>query len=515
MLQRLREHELYVGKKKFELMRTVTEFLGLIVGQTGVRIGEDRKKLIRDWPIPTNITELRSFLGLAQFFRRFIKDFSRIAVPLINLTRKNSNIGNWDSHCDSEFKALKVVLISAPIMAPPDWSQPFRCHTDDSQVSVGGTLTQLGSDGLEHVISYFSKILFPTEENYSANDRELLGIVYFLQRFSCYLEGRKLEVFTDNQVLKYFFSKASLSRRETRWLDFIGQFGITKLTLVKGKVHVLGDVPSRATHAENTALLVNSLNTHIPKLNLPDGFLENYKNDITFGNIYRYLRGEELSDKTVVKRVTRLSRHFNLNGDILLYEGMVCVPRANVRDILFMAHDNKTSGHFGYAKTMSRLRQFHWKNKSADVYDYCRGCKTCQLNKDGRQKPLGNPQQLELPDRRWGSISMDFITHLPVTESGYDTIATYVDRFSKRIHLVPSKSSDTATNVADDFFKHIFRLHGLPDSLVSDRDPKFTSKFWSRLMERCGIRLKMSTSRHPQTDGSKEIVNRMVGNYLR
>lgn len=183
VLTRLKEHELYVGQKKVELMKTETEFLGLIVGQSGVRIGNDRKSLVRDWPTPKNITEPRSSLGLAQFFRRFMKDFSKIAVPLTKLTRKNSNISNRDASCDSIFQSMKDSLISAPIMASPDWSRSFRCHTEASQVAVGGTLTQIGDDGSEHVISYFSKRLSTAEENYSANDRELLGLVYFLQGF--------------------------------------------------------------------------------------------------------------------------------------------------------------------------------------------------------------------------------------------------------------------------------------------------------------------------------------------
>lgn len=110
---------------------------------------------------------------------------------------------------------------------------------------------------------------------------------------------------------------------------------------------------------------------------------------------------------------------------------------------------------------------------------------------------------------------MDFVTHLPLTKRGHRTIVTFIDRLTKRVHLVSSKEDDTAEDVARIFFDNIFRLHGLPDDIVSDRDPKFTSRFWDQLTELCGIKLKMSTSRHPQTDGGAEIMNRMIGNYLR
>lgn len=176
VLSRLRDHELYVGNKKCELMRSETEFLGLIVGRDGIRIGDDRKKLIKDWHRPTTITELRSFLGLVQFFRWFIRTFSRIGTPLKNLMRKHSCISNWDDSCDYAFNELKETLIFALIMKAPNWNLPFRCNVDFSQKVVGGTLPKIGEKGQEFVISYFSKRLSPTEENYSVKDRELVGV---------------------------------------------------------------------------------------------------------------------------------------------------------------------------------------------------------------------------------------------------------------------------------------------------------------------------------------------------
>lgn len=144
-------------------MRNETEFLGLIVGINEIKIKDDRKALVRDWPTPNNISEVRSFLGLVQFFSRFVKDFSKIAAPITNLMRKNGSIAKWDQSCDAAFKTLKRSLISAPIMPAPDWARPFRCHTDAGQISVGETLKQIGESGQEHVISYFSKRLSAAE----------------------------------------------------------------------------------------------------------------------------------------------------------------------------------------------------------------------------------------------------------------------------------------------------------------------------------------------------------------
>ncbi len=146
---------------------------------------------------------------------------------------------------------------------------------------------------------------------------------------------------------------------------------------------------------------------------------------------------------------------------------------------------------------------------------YYIGCQTCQTAKNGRKKKLGDPRPIELPTRLWGSIATDFTVHLPKTKSGHDAITTYVDRFSKKVHFIARKTTDDAIQVANNFYHEIFRLHGIPDSIVSDRDPKFRSRFWSELMKLCGVKLKLSTSNHPQTDGSSEIMNRLVENFLR
>ena len=394
----------------------------------------------------------------------------------------------------------------------PSWKKPFRCHVDACQIAVGGTLTQTDDEGQERVIAYFSKKLSDAEADYTANERELLGLVYFLKRFRCYLEGSTFEVITDNQVLKHFFTKPNMSRKEARWLDLLSQFNIDSLTLRPGRIHVLGDSLSRIPHPHQHVKIGN---IHILNVSLPSGFEDNYAGDPLFGPVHRALCGawpSEPEKKTYLERVTKM---FSLEGRVLRYQGKTCVPRRNVRELLYLAHDCEVAGHFGNAKTYGRLDCFYWKHKARDVDRYARGCMRCQQSKDGRTKRLTAPSPLEIPSRRWGSVAMDFITHLPRTKRGFDAITTYVDRLSRRVHFVPSRTSDTASDVAKDFFDNIFRLHGLPDSLVSDRDPKFTSRFWRQLLAFCNVKLKMSTSHHPQTDGTSEVMNRMVENYLR
>lgn len=512
VLSRLKSEELYVSPKKCHFLQPETEFLGMLVSKDGIRVNPEKVEVVRQWPKPTSLFELRSFIGLLQFFRRFINGFSAIAAPLTELTKKNMGMGKWDVRCDESFEQLKAVLISAPILVSPSWRKPFRCHVDASDHAVGGTLTQLDENGADRVIAYFSKKLSEAEKDYTANERELLGLVYFLKRFRCYLEGSTFEVFTDNQVLKHFFTKPSLNRKEARWLDLLAQFGIKKINLKPGRVHVLGDVLSRAPHVMEEMTLNN---VTVSGLASPFDFSMDYESDQLFGPILRGLQGDLPDDKVQRDRVSRLIPSFTYAEGRLQYGEKTCVPRRQVKDVLHAAHDVSIAGHFGFAKTLGRLERYHWRHKARDVKLYVDGCQICQQKKDGRSKKLGIPTPLDVPTRRWGSLATDFIVKLPKTNRGHDSITTWVDRLSRRVHFIPGRTTDTAVDVANTFFCEVFKLHGLPDAIVSDRDPKFTSKFWTHLMSRCGIRTQMSSTHHPQTDGSSEIMNRMVENYLR
>ena len=176
VLQRLRDHRLYASKKKCFFMTNEVEFLGVIVSDKGLKVNPNKIEVIQKWPKPQSVTEIRGFLGLASFFRRFIKDFSQIAQPLVKLTKKNMSINMWDAECTKAMEHLKDSLVTSPVLIHPDFTKPFKCHVDTSQYAVGGTLTQM-EGGAERVIAYFSRNLNSAQQNYSANDRESLGMI--------------------------------------------------------------------------------------------------------------------------------------------------------------------------------------------------------------------------------------------------------------------------------------------------------------------------------------------------
>jgi len=393
VLSRLREHKLYVSPKKCEFMTNQIDFLGMLVGVDGIRVNPEKIKILETWPKTKNLTELRSFIGLLQFFRRFIRESSKTAAPLTNLTKKGSGIHNWSEKCDQAFQSLKRSITNAPVLVAPDWSKRFRGHVDSSQTAVGGTLTQLDMQGKDRVIAFFSKKLSPAEMNYTANDRELLGLVRFLERFRCYLEGAEFEIITDNQVLKHFFTKPSLSRREARWLETLGNFGIFPITLKPGKIHAIADVLSRAPHAPEKPAVNN---IEVPFIDIED-VIGRYEEDQFFGPIMKAINGEFPKSAKEKFRIEKLLPSFEKNGSKLLYNGKVCVPRKSISTILNIAHDSKLGGHFKFAKTMSRLSNFHWRHKSRDVKKYVNGCIVCQQFQVTNQKKLNAPTSLEMP----------------------------------------------------------------------------------------------------------------------
>ena len=227
--------------------------------------------------------------GTLQFFRRFISGFSKIAAPLTNLTKKEKGIDKWDEKCAQAFDSLNEAITHAPILVSPDWKKPFTGHFDVSQLAVGGTLTKLDENGRDRVIAFYSKKLSPAEADYFANDREHLGLISFLERFRCCLEGSTFEIFTDNQVLKHFFSKPRLSRKEARWLETLGNFGIFPITLKPVTFHVLGDALSRAPHIIMGETKTNDV--EVPSIDVND-VLSGYDGDRFFGPVVRALQGE-------------------------------------------------------------------------------------------------------------------------------------------------------------------------------------------------------------------------------
>jgi len=493
VLQVLRREKLYAKAAKCELFRPETEFLGHIVSADGIRPDPKKLRAIDEWPQPKNVNDIQSFHGLANYYRRFIRSFSRIAAPLTSLTKKTQSF-LWTPVEEQAFSDLKAALVSAPVLVPPDPDKPYTVITDASDFAVGGVLCQDHGNGLQPV-AFESCKLNTAQQNYAVHEKEMYAIIHCYTKWRHYLEGTKTTCITDHASLKHFQTQPSLSRRQARWMEFMSRFDYT-IDYQPGKGNVVADALSRRAdhrvHAISHAAMPSQIRNAI---------ISGYAQDPSFQNIADGQKGFSVSAGGLIYRQHRL-----------------CIP--DVPDIkkqlLQEHHDTRISGHLGRDKTSQILRRnYWWPGLERSVRDYVKTCPTCQRSKPSNQSPAGLLQPLPTPEHRWDEVTMDLITQLPKTPRGFDAIVTFTDRLSKMVHFALTTTTVDAPELAQIFFDTVFRHHGLPNKIVSDRDPRFASSFWQSLFGLTGTKLGMSTAFHPETDGQSERTNRTLEDMLR
>ncbi|KAJ9514422.1 hypothetical protein QJQ45_012357 [Haematococcus lacustris] len=566
VLSLLRQHKLYAKLSKCEFGRSQTEFLGHIITSTGIACDPNKVVAINSWPVPTTVHEVRSFLGLANYYRRFVNNFSTIAEPLTALTQADGHDKQgkvtWTSAQQSAFDALKHALTSAPILIAPDPTQPYTLRCDASGIGIGAVLSQ-GTGPAERVVAYHSRKLLPAERNYPTHEQELLSLVEALKVWRHYLLGAHFTLLTDNWANKHLQTQPRLdSKRQARWMEVLQEYNC-HIDHIPGKHNVVADALSRRSdyqlyisvlgvnttegtsnvlgieipnkhntantneHTNTTEGASNVLGIEIPNKYNTTNTLKNTNTPLPASDtqlkqtILDTANSDEEYQRHKAAAVTGKARLFRIEGDLIYHIGRgtrrLYIPVGPMRTALLCeAHDIPISGHLGRDKTYQQLsRHYFWPRMAASVHDYVRTCPCCQRNKSNTAKPTGLLHPLPVPQHRWEQVSMDLITQLPSTAAGHDAIVVFVDRLTKMIHAVPTTTTVSASILARTFFDHVFRLHGLPKVIVSDRDPRFTSTFWTELFRLTGTHLNMSTANHPQTDGQTERANRTLEDMLR
>jgi hypothetical protein len=506
VLQRMREQKLYAKPSKCEFGKSELKFLGHIVSRQGVKPDPGKVKALQDWPVPQTVHELRSFMGLANYFRRFVRGFSRTAVPLTNLLNSKGKLVDWGPEQDIAFQQLKAALASAPVLRVADPRRPFLLNCDASDHAIGGVLLQEFAGAL-HPIAFHSRKLNSAERNYTVTEREMLSIVECVKEWSHYIAGTSTLVQTDHKSLQHFWSQPKLPGRQTRWMELLQAYDID-IAYIKGTTNVVADALSR--RPDHTQVSVNSVNVSGVSGLLMQELQMAAKADSAYQRMLQRVQAGELGN------------HYTAEGLILHVDrqrrSRVVVPNSTAVKGMIMAecHDVPMSGHLGYSKTHQRIVQlFEWPGMAADLKSYVTSCPVCAAAKSATQAPLGLLKPLPVPEGKWQSVAMDFITHLPVTKSGYDALLVVTDRMTKMVRCIPTKTTATAPDTAKLFVEQVVRFYGVPLSIVSDRDSKFTGDFWRCLFGMLGTKLAMSSSYHPQTDGQSERSNRSVQQVLR
>ena len=422
VLQLLRDNKLYAKLSKCEFQKPSLKFLGHIVSADGLKVDPGKVQVIQDWPRPQTNKEVRSFLGLANYFRKFVQGYSSLVAPLINLTKKDKlSPEDWTVQCEEAFAGVKMLLTNAPVLALPNPDKPYVVISD---ASVNGTGAILMQDG--HVCAYTSKKFIPAERNYTTTEQELLGVIHALQDWRCYLEGCVgFTIVTDHNPLIYLQEQPHLSRRQARWQEFLSRFhyqweyrpGKNNMAdpvsrnpallgaLTRSRAGTLqGQTPSGPAQATTAAQQSQLTRGQTPAESAQQVLLPTSDNVADVGHnvqtdgtpvtrtalLPQVLEGYRTDTWFTGRHLTKLDMH---SDGTWRKGGKVVIP--NCRDlklqIMREAHDSPLSGHSGRARTQQLVdRVFWWPGLLKDVEHYVRTCDLCQRNKSSNQKPGGH-----------------------------------------------------------------------------------------------------------------------------
>jgi hypothetical protein len=541
VLRRLRENGLYAGTNKCTFHTDTVEYLGYILSPTGLTMDPAKVQTIQDWPEPRKVKDVQSFLGFANFYRRFIHEYSDIVVPLTRLTRKDLK-WNFSDTCRDAFNKLKTAFLSAPVLTHWIPDTPITVETDASDYAIAAILSITLPNGEIHPVAFHSRTLSTSELNYDTHDKELLAIFEAFQKWRHYLEGSgsPIDVVTDHKNLEYFSTTKLLTRRQARWSEFLSQFNLTirfrpgKLGTKPDSLTRRWDVYPKEGDSDYAKVNPQNLRPVFTQEQLASSLRATYYSEpilravglMDIGKLHQDILSAQKSDKHCSDIISQFSDTHEHKSDprwsiddqsLLRYDDRIWVPDSDdlrLR-ILLNSHDHPISGHYGQNKTLVLVRRnYTWPGVRTFIKDYCKSCTTCARSKAPRHRPYGNLRQLPIPEKPWNSISMDFIEQLPPS-LGFTAILVVVDRLSKQAIFIPTHDTITSMQLAQLFVLHVFSKHGVPSHVTSDRGTEFVSHFFRSLGKALNMKLHFTSGYHPEGDGQTERTNQTLEQYLR
>jgi hypothetical protein len=511
VLQRCKETNLILSWEKSHFMVQEGIVLGHIVSKRGIEVDRAKVELISKLPPPTSVKQIRSFLGHAGFYRRFIKDFSKISRPLCNLLAKETPF-KFDEACLEAFEKLRGLLSSAPIMKSPNWSLPFEIMCDASDYAVGAVLGQR-EEKLSHAIYYASRTLLDAQVNYTTTEKELLAVVFALDKFRSYLLGSKVIVYSDHAALRHLLAKKETKPRLIRWILLLQEFDL-EIRDKKGTDNVVADHLSRIL-LESSPIPVHDSFPDEQLLGITQGESPWYADIVNYLAIGKI--PSDWSRQQKDKFFKEIRSYFWEDPELFKYcaDQIIrrCVPQSEFQSILTFCHTLACGGHFSAKKTAAKVIQsgFFWPSLFKDAYEFCRACDRCQrLGAMSRRDmmPLNPILIVEIFDV-WG---IDFMGPFPPS-FGCEYILVAVDYVSKWIEAVATKTNDHKV-VVKFVQANIFSRFGTPRAIISDGGTHFCNRNLQSLLHKYSVTHKVATPYHPQTSGQVELSNREIKHIL-
>lgn len=489
---RLQGAGLNLNLDKCKFCRDSLSFLGFVIDHQGLHTDPQKVESVLGMKTPTTTTEVRRFIGLMQWYRRFIKDFSTLSAPITALlkNRKKGQTIVWTPEADASFEKLKRCLATAPVLASPDFSKPFSIQTDASEVGLGAVLCQ-NHLGYERPIAYASRTLNRQERNYSVTERECMAVLFGVEKFRGYVEGTSFSIITDHASLRWLYKLKDPVGRLARWCVRLSQFSFD-IVHRKGTQHIVPDFLSRAV----ASITVDQLQF--------DSWYESMVRKVE-------RNPEHFPDFCVENNL--LYKHFSPRHQVEsnLFDWKLVIPTPNRKKIMYENHDVPTSGHLGVHKTYCRIfERYYWPGMKKDIKYYVRTCVTCGANKHSNEAKPGLCGQFKEIDFPFQCISLDFMGPFPRSKKGNTQLLVVTDWFTKFI-LVQPMAKATATAVCKFLEEQVFLIFGVPQIIMSDNGVQFTSKEFKALMRKYKIHNTWyNANYHPQINFT-ERVNKVIG----
>ena len=545
IFDRLKQAKLKLKPKKCKLLQTRVKYLGHVVSKDGEETDPDKVKAVKEWPRPSCVKDIRSFIGFCSYYRRFIPNFASVAKPLIRLTEKKVNFVWTDDH-ENAWLRLRELMSEAPVLAYPDKDATFILDTDASDYGIGAVLSQT-INGVERVIAYGSRVLSRAERRYCITRRELLAVIHFSKLYKHYLIGKPFIIRTDHAALKWLKSFKQPEGQVARWLEELAVFDFT-IEHRMGRKHCNADGLSRGpcpqckldhygekirrgkvptdhgnviTRSKTKTIEQDekSSSNWLASFNLnTESFKQQQASDPIISEVATWVKdgvrptfsdispcGSDLKfywsqfDSLCFMNdllVRRLEQNDGIKVQIL-------VPPSLRDDVLTECHSVLTSGHLGRAKTTANVRRrFLWHGMRKDIQIFVQSCDLCS-----RFKADGRRRKASLKDFRVGipmeRICIDIVGPFPVSTQGNKYALVVTDCFTKYVEIYPMPNQE-ASSVAKVLTKEFFSRFGVPTFLHSDQGTQFESQLFQEICHLLGIKKTRTTPFHPQSDGQSE-----------
>jgi len=509
ILKKLSDANLKLRLEKCKFGDTEVKYLGHIISERGIRPDDSKLEAIKLMKEPKTTKELKSFLGLISYYRKFIENCGKITAPLTRLLKKNVPF-IWEEQHQETFEILKKKLLEKPILIHPDFSKPFILQTDACTEGIGAVLSQI-KDNQEHPVAYASRTLKSAEKNYGITELETLAVVEFVKHFRPYLYMQKVIVQTDHTAVKSVLQKSNPSSRIARWGLALSGFELDiqpRKGTSNGNADALSRLPMQFSKPcfdieEDTFYrpqqMINAIMPDIQQINIEQLQKQEY------ATVY-----QEIANKT--------NNEYKIQENILYKqinkELKMVIPTCLQAELIKSYHDDPFAGHFNARKVIKLLSsKYYWPTLQKDVQRYTKLCEKCQINKPTRHKFKASLKPISV-NKPFERIAVDCMGPLPITEKGNRFITVFIDYFSKYIEAFATQNI-TSETIANLFVTKIICRHGAPKILQSDKGSDFTSKLMEEITKLMNVKKIHTSAYHPIANGEVERANQTLMTRIR